>query len=234
MAAVSIGKEEMESLVNFELGSNTIIAGPTSSGKTSLLYDVINQGVFTPKVERVYVCAPSETCASWRKTFDNQNDYEIFYVEGSKNTADAIMDSKFEPNSILIFDDFTKDLENKTFRNALEHVFHVLTHHVGCWTFFITHDLFTGGLVSLRRNAQNTFFFDVTADMQATRQYINKLVGLEYTDMFLTLLRDAVGQDHGWIRFDRRLNGPKKLLSTASVDPDRTILYTTDGSRSIF
>lgn len=226
--------KNLDSLVNFEMGSNSIIAGPTSSGKTRLLFEIINEGIFNPMPEQIFVCAPSETCESWRKNFENKRDFEIYYVEGPKATIDAIENKKFANRSLLVFDDFTKELENKSFRNALEHVFHVLSHHNESWSFFVTHDLFVSGMVSLRRNNHNTFFFDVTNDRQAMKQYLNKLVGQEFTAMFTYILERVTSTPHEWLRFDTRLSEPKKILSTGGVSIDDVMVFCTQTDPSIF
>lgn len=219
--------------ISFERDKNTIICGPTASGKTSLLIDILTIGVFTPShPSQVFIVSPEETTQAW--TEDVRDRLEKVYgsdkchfLFGEQALDNLISNSDHIPqNSIVVFDDFMGYLSNKDRKTKLDHWSYVVTHHRHIWTFFVTHNLFVSGILTIRRNTNNFILFNVLqSDKAAATSFIQRVVGLEFSEVCVNVLQTIVdGNPHGWLRLDNRLFG-KDLKGV-------TILSTTSPSLS--
>lgn len=227
-----ISADEADKHITFERDANTIICGPTSSGKSTLMQRILLDGKFAPHpYQRVIICAPAETCKSWREILKDIEELrnKVTYVEGASKFVELI-DSNFLPaDSVLILDDYTQQADEKKFRSALERLFHVTTHHKHLWTFFLIHNLFTSGVVSARRNTQNFILFNTMGDHAAAAAFASRLVNADKAQLFMDMWKDfTAGDKHGWMRFDQRLRG--SMRGILSSGPGVTI---EDGAKLV-
>lgn len=216
---------------SFDQDENTIICGPTSSGKTTLLIDILLKGILQPAPSRegpkkIVICCPPETERNYK---ENSKLAEVSLpvefvstVDGAFNFVKQLSNSSDDGNFVLILDDLGGSLSNKKYKEILDQLFHVTTHHKHLWTFLVTHDLFAAGVLSLRRNTQNYILFDLLQDKFAARQYISKLVGPENLNIFLDCWEYCI-RTHpagkGWIRLDQRLySEPKRVITGNGID----------------
>lgn len=225
--------------LDFECESNTIICGPTSSGKTQLMASILLNGVFDRPVTSVYVCAPDETIQHWedREEMSQLNEkYTVHFVRGVDDTLGFLkqLGASSIRDSILILDDVGVAASSPAFRRELENLFYVGTHHKSMWTFLMTHNLFLPGVISLRRNTQNFILFSTTQDHNASVQYVTRLVGSAYTNIFMDCWNDATKEDHGWLRYDIRLRDTtKKIISGNGVTSATATLYHCPPSNAL-
>lgn len=219
----TISIDEAEKHLTFERDANTIICGPTSSGKTTLMRKILDEGSFDGQYERIIVCAPTETCKSWKKEMAERGEGpKIDYVEGPSKFIELIESNFIPMNSVVILDDYTQQADEKKFRVALERLFHVTTHHRHLWTFFLIHNLFTSGVVSARRNTQNFILFNALGDHAAANAFAGRLVSAANSALFMDIWKTfATGTERGWMRYDQRLRS--KLHGIVSTGPGVTI-----------
>ncbi len=219
----------LDNVFTFERDSNSIICGPTSSGKTTLILDILSNGNFDERPDSIYVLAPSETLNAKNNPYKkaapelSKKGYNVHFIAGLDDAFDFIsqLSTNDVTNAVLVVDDFGSKAKKPVYQEILEQLFFVTTHQKNLWTFFMVHDIFAPGAVSLRRNTQNFILFDVLSDMSAARQYISKLVGKENVEIFLTCWRWALDNHpsrHGFIRYDVRLRGdPRKILTCNGI-----------------
>jgi hypothetical protein len=219
----------------FEQDSNTIVCGPTSSGKTTLLLEIFTSGSYLPSDDTqsktpsaVYILCPPETTSSY---VDNEKTKDIKvpvnFVEGTEAAVSFL--NNLSTNDItgvaIAIDDLGSQMQKREVREAIEKLFHVTTHHKHLWTFFVTHDLFGPGLVSCRRNTQNFILFNLLNDKVAASTFISKLIGRDNLPVFLDIWKhclDVHPAGKGFIRLDQRLRGhTHQLLTGNGIQLDR-------------
>lgn len=214
--------------VAWERDANTLLVGPTSSGKTSVLKDILLHGSFIPTLPKhVYIVVPQSSATStWNAAATEQPVYpqkttkpfieelkERFpatLIIGSEKLDNFLAHGDETPeSSIVIFDDYMNVLERAQQRRALTDWFYKITHHRHLWTFFVTHNMFTPGILPIRRNTQNFVLFDaLRSDRTSAQQFVTRLLGSVPGGMFLQLWEYALSQsEKGWIRLDQRLRG---------------------------
>ena len=208
-----------DSLLGFEVEANTLLVGPTSSGKTTLLKRILGKGIFTHATpQRVFVLVPDDTSTDWNDVeFDAGRKLEIKVLQGVKALDSFLANShNTPPHSVVIFDDYMLALSRAERREALEKWFSVTTHHRHLWTFFVTHDMFHKNLTTIRRNTQNFLMFNVLqADYRAAKDFIDRLVGQASSSVFMLLWQAAVESHGGWIRLDQKIHASRNPHSMA-------------------
>lgn len=236
------------SLFGFEQDANTILCGPIASGKTTLLIDILVHGTFIPSPEQnsstqpeqvLVLCSP-ETVKSYKEK-EKLKDVKLplSFIAGVENCFEYIkqLATNDITNAILIIDDLDTYLKKDKYQEAITQLFNVTTHHKHLWTFLVTHEVFSPGAVSLRRNTQNFILFNLLQDSVAANTYLGKLVGKENLDIFMSCWKYCL--DHpppdrpqGWIRLDIRLRGPShRILTGNGLSPEAgTLFYAEQNS----
>lgn len=206
-------EKSLRDMIGFENETNTLLAGPTSSGKTHLLLDILKTARFTrgtPKKKFVLVPAPT---TAW-----DGDDVELIV---GRQALEAFLSHSSEcpEHSVVIFDDYMSVLDNKEMRMAFEHWFTVATHHRHLWTFFVAHDMFYPSMRTLRRNTQNFILFDIlTNDFRSAQDFITRLLGPGSGSSFLSLWKKAVeDKDKGWIRLDQKIQRGAPVKTVVSM-----------------
>ena len=209
---------QLDILAGFERDANTLLVGPTSSGKTSLLRKIIQEGKFvggTPN--RLYVVVPPETAQDWK---DYKYPIKTEYIIGDEELDGFLQHGNECPeNSIVVFDDLMTSLDHAARRKELERWFSVTTHHRHLWTFFVTHDMFHKQLTTIRRNVQNFILFNVLqSDFRAANEFAQRLLGTATGSAFVSLWQAAVEDtEKGWIRLDQKIHRDAVLKTIVST-----------------
>ena len=127
-----------------------MLAGPTGSGKTHLIMNLIEQSQtvsFPPPVEIVYCYE------AWQKVFEPYQD-RVRFVEGLIDVkTDMVNDGR---NRWLIIDDLMEEGRGKENTNAL---YTKYSHHMNISVFFIVQNLFPKGNRTVSINTQYFFLF---------------------------------------------------------------------------
>ena len=216
-------------LFGFERESNTIVAGPTSSGKSTLLHSIIEGGIFTyGKPKHVYVLAPTETRKFWDENKPRR--FPTTIHSGIQELENFLARSDQVPeNSIVIFDDFMSALDLPHVRKQLESWFYVTTHHRNLWTFFVIHDLFNKHMLTIRRNTQNFILFNILqSDYRSGQEFAYRLMGHGAGSAFVALWDVIVKhQEFGWVRFDQKIHREallKTVITTKGITPSEGLI----------
>jgi hypothetical protein len=229
-----------KSAVSWERDSNTMLVGPTSSGKSSLLKQVLLEGYFLPsQPQRIYILAPPSTVTSTWTDKPNETDPNVKYpliitdlkkkykqvevLAGTDKLKNFLAHSHDTPeSSVVIFDDYMDLLDHKDDNRAFTAWFYKITHARHLWTFFVTHNMFTPGILPMRSNTQNFLLFNaLQSDRARATQFVQRLLGVVPGRMFLELWEWALAHyEKGWIRLDQKLRGDpnwRTVVSTGGV-----------------
>lgn len=198
------------SVFDLENGTNSLLVGGTSSGKSTLARELLQHGRFTGERQPagIYVLAPIESKADWEGI---DFPYPTTFKFGVGEVTDCLLaHSRIPEWHILIFDDLMQLLDKTEFRSALTQVFLATSHHRHLWTFFVTHDMFHPHMRVMRRNTQTVYFFDVLQyDSRGTQDFLKRTYGQRGGELVISIL-DAVlaERHHRWVAVGRRLRGP--------------------------
>lgn len=203
-------------LVAFERDTNTILVGPTKSGKTHLLKKILSRGIFSGGEPReVYVVVPQVSLPDW-ENFQCQFTVNVITdVDNFLNHANKVPES-----SIVVFDDLMQLLDTTHTRKQIEQWFLAVSHHRHLWTFFVTHDMFHKNFLTVRRNTHNFILFNVLADYSSARQFVSRLWGGHGGSLFVKFWEYAV-KHFGFVRVDQKNDSAiKTVVSTCGITPD--------------
>ncbi len=165
---VTITGDSAPLVPSFQNRSNTMIVGPTQSGKTHLLQEILKNGTKylapsgvsdAPKegyLNRIYVLTDKQSAESW-EILDTPYEKEV--ISELNDIKKKLSEGSFISGSLVVIDDMISRFRDKQFVNALTHHVSVSTHHNDLWTFLITQDFFAGDSKIWRRNAQNIIMF---------------------------------------------------------------------------
>lgn len=147
--------------------SCTIIAGPSNSGKTSLLTKILihkNQLFTTQNLKTIlFYNQEQEIYKSWSDSgFINHSQQGIPSLSEFQDTTKFYSEGN---GAIIIFDDLGSEISNNL--HFFEHIFVVLSHHLNLTVFLVVHNLFEK---SLRKISLNTNRFIITANYRDKSQ----------------------------------------------------------------
>ncbi len=224
---MDVSKQAIEKLISFERDANTLLIGPTSSGKTTLLKDILNNAIFYNDVSaitpsNIYVLLPPETKADWEEI----NNTSVTIINGKQSIINFLEHAADIPNdSVVIFDDLMNLLDDRTTKKLIDTFFFVTTHHRHLWTFFVAHDLFHKNLSTIRRNTQNFLLFDLlSSDFRSAQEFCYRLLGLTGGSLFLEAWKYCAKESSkGWIRLDQKLHRDyplKTVITTSGISFD--------------
>ena len=170
-------------------GSSLIVSGPTQSGKTTLVHEILanHTHLFKNAIQKIYwICheIPID-----RKNFT--------YIEGVPDSFDFV-----ERNSIVVLDDLMTESMNSP---AVTNLFTRTAHHKNCFVIYITQNFFSQSkdCIIRRRNCQYLVLFKNPADCTFIRSIGQKM--FPCNPQFLTnAYSDAVKRPHGYLFLDMR------------------------------
>lgn len=205
----------------FQQPFTCLIAGPTQSGKTHFIKEILKfkNIIISEPIERVVFCF-----SSWQPLFQDikEIDPKIEFNEGIINF------NEFNPNkrNLLILDDLVHDCENDT--NILN-LFTVDSHHKNISVFLLTQNLFSQGkffrTISLNSNYMVLFKNprDKSQINVLARQIFPNNVGF-----FLESFSDAVeNQSHSYLFLDlKQQTLEKNRVQTGILPGEKRIIYT--------
>lgn len=237
--------QEPDKLLDFEVDGNTILCGPSKSGKTHLMSAILEKGIFhgaTPN--RVIVCAPAESTETWKKEFAPNFKARfpggVTYVEGLDATLDfieRINDVDDIENSVLVLDDFTEVIYSPKVAQQLNALFTVKTHHKHMWTFMLIHSIFAKGAEMLRRNTKDFILFNLLTDITNARRFVSTLIGLPNVNIFLDCWSECLKKNHGFVRYTRKEKFDPVVYALTGNDilyEDGAYLFTDEDTGRVY
>lgn len=200
---------------------NCLIAGPTQSGKTSFIDQIIKnrQILIHPSPDRIIYCY-----SKWQEKYVEMKttDFTIEFHKGIYNL------DEINPNinNLIIFDDLAKECENNP---AILDLFVAGSHHQNISTFFICPNLFSDGKY-FRTMSLNSHYLvllknprDKTQISVLARQiYPNK------SKFMIEAFQDAVeNKIFGYLLLDfKQTTLEKNRVQTGIIPGEQRIIYT--------
>jgi hypothetical protein len=205
----------------FESPFACLIAGPSQSGKTSLLFKLLkhNHEIFNPIPDRIVYCY--STSQPFFTEFQNISPPVEFH-KGLKN-ADEFDKSK---NNLLIIDDLMDECESN---KEIQSLFTKDSHHHNISVFIVSQNIFPKGKYArtISLNCQYLIIFNNPRDKNQINTLARQMF-CEKTSFFFEALKDIFdNHKHAYIFFDLRVSTlEKNRIQTGIVPGETRLIYT--------
>ena len=193
-----------------------LVAGPTGSGKTVLVANLIKKAatVSTPPLREIIYCY-----GVWQPSFDALEGL-VTFRQGMINVPEDIPSDG--ANRWLIIDDLMSETSGKQDVNNL---FTKYSHHHNISVFYILQNIFIKENVTISRNSQYLFIFKnpcdgLTITNLAKQTYPRNVKFLQ--DAFA----DATSTPHSHLLLDLKQNTDERMRVIGNFGSDRMIAYT--------
>lgn len=192
-----------------------LVAGPSGSGKSSLVKSIITQNVITPKPDKIL----------WLYAEDQPLYKSMKNVEFIQGIPDDL-EERFEArhNNVLVLDDLMTKCHSD---ERLTRLFSVGSHHKNLSVIFIIHNLFHRG--SEMRNLSLNSHYIVVFKNPRDQQQISILARQMYPGQskFLTeAFQDATKDAYGYLLIDLKPATSDELRVRTGILPDNVqIVY---------
>ena len=222
----------------FQIPSNMMIVGPTSSGKTTWLKNLVKHKkeyfnvkpemmlLFYKEHQKIY--DEMEKSMNDGKTSKGKN-FPVF--KKYKNLPKSVEELKdifiTYPKSvpkIVIFDDYLDEVGP-----ALKHLFTVLTHHYNCFTIFLSQTLFDKSkeLRTLSINTQYMVLFNNPRDRMSISQLAKQVFPGKIDLLNQAYLKATKGRAYGYLLLDFHQRQDDRIRIRSHIFPKEypTVVY---------
>lgn len=166
---------------------NCIVAGPTMSGKSTWVRNLLKSAIITPQPTRIYWCY-----GEWQPFYE-----EIDNVEFIEGLPDFVLLKNAEPK-LLIIDDLMQELKSD---KRLIQLFTKGSHHWNLSCIHIVQNLFFEGLRTCRINAQYIILMNNPCDQLQIRN-LGKQIFPGQLKYFMSSYLDATSEPFGYLFID--------------------------------
>jgi len=189
-----------------------LLAGPSLSGKSSLVFKIVKSEVYEKSPTLVYYCYNE-----WQPLFETlPSDVNVLFHEGLPELEELKKISKTE-RVLLILDDLMTRLDK--FSDA-EKLFSVASHHYDMSIIAVIHSIFYSKTIrNLRLNSSYLCIFKNNADMSAIRNLASQLFPGNRA-MFIKTYEDATRLPHSYLFVDNHKTTQKDLRLRTSLFSD--------------
>ena len=188
-----------------------MVAGPTSSGKTVLVKNILRNskilvdGVTNPKITWAY--------GQWQKGYAEEEGFLINYIDGLP-TEEDIIESKTD---ILVIDDLMTELGGD---KKLANLFTKGSHHLSLSIIFIVQNIFHQAKC-MRNVSLNCHYFLLLKNPRDRSQIYSLARQLYPTNSryFIEAYEDATKEPFSYLKIDLTPNTPDKYRLQARIIP---------------
>jgi Cdc6-like AAA superfamily ATPase len=198
-------------IVPFEHPFTALVSGPTGSGKTVLVKNILlaKDKMINDAPKRVFWYY-----SNVQPVLNAQLPF-VHFLQGLPNTEDF----KGEP-AIVVVDDMMEDAKHMVSMFVRE------SHHRGLSIFFLVQNLFEKNLRTISINSHYIICFKNPRERQQIQTFARQLArNPKYVH---EAYDDATSQPYGYLLFDFRQTTPENLRVRTSILPDETTLVYTD------
>jgi hypothetical protein len=198
-----------------------MIAGPTQSGKTSLITQILfyNQLIINPQPSRIIYCYKT-----WQSKYD-----EMRKIWPTIQFEEGLIDmEQLDPNqnNVVIIDDYMQEGEKSS---SILELFTVNSHHKNISVFFLTQNLFSQGKHS--RSISLNCHYLIVFNNPRDRMQINVLARQMFpnrVNFFMEAFEDAMEtRTHGYIFLDfKQSTETRNRVQTGIIPGDQRLIYT--------
>ena len=172
-----------------------MIAGPTQSGKTWLIKNILSnfQNLIDPPPNKIIYCY-----STWQETF-NQIKVDIPFIEFNEGIIET-NNLDVKQNNLIILDDLMEQCQKNV---SILDLFTIDSHHKNTSVFFMTQNLFSQGKFSrtISLNSHYLIIFNNPRD----KSQINVLARQVFPNnfnFFIEAFEDATNKKYGYIFLD--------------------------------
>lgn len=209
----TILKEEYLNSKIFKMPFACMLAGPSKSGKTTLLIQLlINKDIYDKQIDRIVYCY-SQAQPSFEK---------LANIEFHKGLPDTeTFDSG--KNNIVILDDLMAEANDNI---QILNLFTVDSHHRNISTFFLTQNLFAKGKYSrtISLNCNYIFLFNNPRDKSQIKPFAMQIAN-ENWRYIKEAYDDATSEPYGYLFFDLHQKTPPLCQVQTDILSDQRVIY---------
>ena len=205
------------------------VSGPTGSGKTWLIKEVLRQNKITPKPQRIIVLYKR-----WQPLYDEikQMITPVEFIQGIPSNLDDDDFFDVTKHNLILLDDLTSITANDS---RIADLFTEGSHHRNLSVINLTQTLFPPGKNSAtqRRNTQYMIIFKSPMSQDQVRTLGTFMFPGQLKD-FLCLSYKATHKPHGYLVIDAKQNTPEHERFKSNIfEPSNTLPSTPGISKSI-
>ena len=222
----------------FQIPSNMMIVGPTSSGKTTWLKNLLKHKDqyfnVTPKIMLLFYKEHQSIYVEMEKIMNDgsnlkEKNFPVFKkYKKLPNSVEELKDIFITyPKSIpkiVIFDDYLDEVGP-----ALKHLFTVLTHHYNCFTIFLSQTLFDKSkeLRTLSINTQYMVLFNNPRDRMSISQLAKQVFPGKIDLLNQAYQKATKGRSYGYLLLDFHQRQDDRIRVRSHIFPEEypTVVY---------
>ena len=225
MSDLIINKDDLK----FRSGSTCMISGPTSSGKSTLLYQILKQApnMFTSKPKQIIYCY-----GIYQSLYDQikRTIPHIVFFEGIPTSSDLETWATLEPgHKILVLDDL---LQRAAKSIDVVDLFCQYSHHLNFSTFFLVQNLFANSK-QFRTISLNTHYFLLLAQTRDSLQIqaFGKQIFGSQVNYFMDAYKKATAPRFGYLLVDVHPQGSVYKLRTHILEQQMMSVFLPENRK---
>jgi hypothetical protein len=198
-----------------------LVVGPTQSGKTFLLKEILKYSdlLFNTQPQRIIFCY-----AEWQTTYEKYK-IEVPKIEFHQGIYE-LENLNGNIQNLIIFDDLMSEC-NKN--ESIMNLFTVGSHHKNTSVFFITQNIFSKGKFTrdISLNSNYLILFKNPRD-QLQFQILARQMFPKKTKFLIEAFQDATVRPHGYLLIDLKQNTEERnRIQTKLLPYELRIIYTS-------
>lgn len=205
----------------FEHPFNCFVAGPSQSGKTHLIYNILNNidQIIDKNINKIIFCY-----SVWQPFYDKiiSQIKNIEFFEGIYNFDE--LDSS--QNNLVILDDLYKECQDNI---MIQNLFTVNSHHKNISVFLLSQNLFPQGKCSrtISLNSHYLLIFKNPRDKSQIYALARQMFPNNINFFFEAYLDAVENKSHGYLFLDLKQSTiEKNRVQTGILPNDLRIIYT--------
>ena len=191
-------------------GSTITIAGPSQSGKSTLVERIVKQKdeIFTKPISKVF----------WYCSFPPSNKIEdVTYLVGFPND----INERIVPDCLVVIDDFMQELSNSS---SLTSVMTKAVHHLPMTLIFITQNLFQKSNENKTRRLNTNYMIIFKSPQDKTQvDYLGRQMYPEDKNFLKLAYDDATKQPYSYLMIDSNQDTPDEVRVRTNIAKDGEI-----------
>lgn len=199
-----------------------LIAGPSQSGKTSLIKEILmfNKLIIDPPIQRIIYCY-----SVWQPIYDEiQNLLSNIELNEGIYNIDNLDQSK---TNLLILNDLMKECEND---QSILNLFTVDSHHKNISVFLLTQNIFSKGKYTRTISLNSSYIIIFKNPRDKSHVYtLARQMFPDKMNFFMEAFNDAVtNRAHSYLFVDLKQKTPEKnRIQTGIIPGNLRIIYTS-------
>ena len=199
-----------------------LIAGPSQSGKTSLIKEILmfNKLIIDPTVQRIIYCY-----SVWQPIYNEIKSFipNIEFHEGILNVENLDQSN----SSLLILDDLMKECEND---KSILNLFTVDSHHKNISVFLLTQNIFSKGKYTRTISLNSSYIIIFKNPRDKSQVYtLARQMFPDKINFFMEAFNDAVNnRAHSYLFVDlKQKTSERNRIQTGIIPGNLRIIYTS-------